>query len=50
MTKPEVMGNTVLFLSAGFQTTADTLLYVFYELAMHPDIQKKVPDIDKTVR
>lgn len=37
-----MIGNTILFINAGFQTTAETMLYVFYELAMHPDIQQKV--------
>ena len=36
------MGNTVLFLSAGFQTTADTMSMLLYELAMNPDAQNKV--------
>ena len=42
LTKVEVMGNTILFLSAGFQTTADSMSTLFYELAMNPDCQQKV--------
>ena len=42
LTKPEVIGNTILFLNAGFQTTADTMVYVFYELAVNPEVQQKV--------
>lgn len=42
LTKREAMGNTILFLSAGFQTTADTMATVFYELAMNPEVQTKV--------
>ena len=42
LTKIEVIGNTVLFLSAGFQTTADTMSMLLYELAMNPDAQNKV--------
>ena len=38
----EIIGNAFLFLLAGFQTTADTMLYIFYELAMHPEIQQRV--------
>ena len=42
LTKNEVIGNAILFLLAGFQTTADSMLFTFYELAHHPDIQEKV--------
>jgi len=42
LTKIEVMGNTILFLSAGFQTTADTMSMIFYELAMNQEEQKKL--------
>ena len=37
-----MIGNTILFLNAGFQTTAETMMYVFYELAMNPEVQQKV--------
>ena len=42
LTKGEVIGNSILFLFAGFQTTADSMMFIFYELAYHPDIQSKV--------
>ncbi|XP_067950116.1 cytochrome P450 3A29-like isoform X2 [Watersipora subatra] len=42
LTKNEVIGNAILFLFAGFQTTADTMFFIFYELAMHPDVQEKL--------
>jgi len=42
LTKEEVIANAVLFLLAGFRTTADSLLYLYYELAHHPDIQQQV--------
>ena len=45
LTKYEVMGNVILFLFAGFQTTADTMFLIFYELASHPEVQEKVKSI-----
>ena len=42
LTKEEVVGNAMLFIFAGFQTTADTMLFIFYELAQHPEIQERV--------
>ncbi|XP_067948027.1 cytochrome P450 3A29-like [Watersipora subatra] len=42
LTKQEVIGNAILFLFAGFQTTADTMFFIFYELAMHQDIQERL--------
>ena len=39
------MGNVILFLFAGFQTTADTMFLIFYELASHPEVQEKVKSI-----
>ena len=42
LTMNEIVGNAVVFILAGFQTTADTLLFLFYELAMYPDIQQRV--------
>ena len=42
MTRKEIKGNSILFLFAGFQTTADTMMFIFYELAHHPDSQQKV--------
>ncbi|XP_067948926.1 cytochrome P450 3A24-like isoform X2 [Watersipora subatra] len=40
LTKEEVTGNSLLFLFAGFQTTADSLVFFFYELAHHQFIQE----------
>jgi cytochrome P450 len=42
LTRNEIVANAILFFMAGFETTASTLSFVFYELAMNPEIQDKV--------
>lgn len=42
LTRNELLANAVSFFIAGFQTTSETLLFAFYELAQHPQIQEKV--------
>ena len=42
MTDKEVYGNAVGFLGAGNDTTAITLSFTFYLLAIHPDIQQRL--------
>ena len=50
MTHEEVIGNSMLFLLAAFDTTATTLSFLIYYLAINPDVQKKLFDeILKTV-
>lgn len=34
--------NTFIFFIAGFETTASTISYCLYELAMNPEIQNKL--------
>ena len=41
-TDKEVANNSVTFLVAGYETTANTLTYTTYLLAVHPDIQEKL--------
>lgn len=38
----DVAANVFLFFVAGFETTASTLSYCFYELALNQDIQDKL--------
>ena len=40
--KDEIIANAILFYLAGFETTASTLNWLFYELAMNPEQQQKV--------
>ena len=42
MTDEDVVANCLGFLFAGHGTTAVTLSYAFYSLALHPDIQEKL--------
>lgn len=42
LTNEEVVGHARLMLLAGYETTANTLTYTSYLLALHPDIQEKL--------
>ena len=42
MTDEEVLDNSFGFLFAGHETTAITLSYASYELALHPEVQEKL--------
>ena len=48
LTDEEIMAHAVTFLLAGYDTTANTLAYTSYLLALNPHIQKKLQsEIDK---
>lgn len=42
MTENEIIGQAFIFLLAGYETSSNTLAFVCYLLAIHPDCQKKV--------
>ncbi|XP_048758996.1 cytochrome P450 3A8-like [Ostrea edulis] len=44
LTEDEVTGNSILFLLAGFDTTASTMTFMAYSLATNPEIQEKLID------
>lgn len=55
LTKIETMSQLLTFLVAGYETTATTIHFVLYLLAVHPEVQDKVADeiskvIGETVR
>uniref|UniRef100_UPI00398E8197 cytochrome P450 3A30-like n=1 Tax=Pristiophorus japonicus TaxID=55135 RepID=UPI00398E8197 len=42
LTDTEILAQAMIFIFAGFDTTSNTLSYVAYNLATHPDVQKKL--------
>ena len=42
LTNEEIVAHAVTFLLAGYETTANTLSYTAYLLALNPDIQEKL--------
>ncbi|XP_041470978.1 cytochrome P450 3A6-like [Lytechinus variegatus] len=50
LTKEELFGQSIIFLSAGYETTATLLTYASYLLASNPDCQDKlIAEIDDVV-
>uniref|UniRef100_A0A914XLL0 Uncharacterized protein n=1 Tax=Plectus sambesii TaxID=2011161 RepID=A0A914XLL0_9BILA len=44
LTELEIMSQLLIFLLAGYETTATTLHFALYMLAMHPEVQDKLVD------
>ncbi|XP_025087190.1 cytochrome P450 3A24-like [Pomacea canaliculata] len=44
LTPDEIVAQMVIFFIAGYETTATTLHFMIYNLAMYPDIQQKIVD------
>ena len=42
LTNGEIVAHSIVFLMAGYETTANTLAYTSYLLALHPSIQEKL--------
>ena len=38
----EIIAQAVLFLGAGYDTTATTITFLLYNLALHPEIQEQI--------
>ena len=49
LTENEILAQCFLFLIAGYETTATTLSFCSYELALHPEIQERLYEEIKTV-
>ncbi|XP_059752927.1 cytochrome P450 3A24-like isoform X1 [Balaenoptera ricei] len=45
----ELMAQSIIFIFAGYETTSNSLSFIIYELATHPDVQQKLQEeIDAT--
>lgn len=44
MTEDEIIGQSFIFLLAGYETSSNTLAFVCYLLAIHPECQKKLQE------
>ncbi|KAM9179256.1 cytochrome P450 3A9-like [Mergus octosetaceus] len=44
LTDMEVLSQAFIFIFAGYEPTSNTLCYLAYELALHPDVQQKLVD------
>ncbi|XP_038618781.1 cytochrome P450 3A24-like [Tachyglossus aculeatus] len=44
MTDVEISAQAIIFIFAGFETTSSTLNFVSYNLATHPEVQKKLQE------
>lgn len=42
LTQKEIVGNSFLMLFAGYDTTQQSLTYLFYNLARHPEVQDRL--------
>ncbi|XP_037669450.1 LOW QUALITY PROTEIN: cytochrome P450 3A8-like [Choloepus didactylus] len=40
----ELVAQSIVFIFAGYETTSSVLSFLMYELAMHPDVQKKLQE------
>ena len=50
LTRAEACAQAFVFFLAGYETSSSTATYCLYELALHPEIQKKVQnEIDEVV-
>ncbi|XP_056193708.1 cytochrome P450 3A9-like [Falco biarmicus] len=49
LTDIEILSQAFIFLFAGYEATSNTLCFLAYELALHPDVQQKVLEEIDTV-
>lgn len=44
LTEEEIVSNSMLFFLVGYETTATTVAWMLYNLALYPDVQEKLYD------
>lgn len=44
LTRVEVVGNAMLMIGAGYENTANTMTFLAYNVAFHPDVQKRLQE------
>ena len=50
MTHEEIVANGMIFMIAGYETTATTLMYILYVLATHPHVQDELrEEVDRVL-
>ncbi|CAK8684861.1 unnamed protein product [Clavelina lepadiformis] len=51
MTLNEIIGNSMIMILAGYETTGNAMLFLAYNLATHKDVQEKVQqEIEETIK
>ncbi|CAL1292427.1 unnamed protein product [Larinioides sclopetarius] len=46
----EIVAQSVIFFTAGYDTTSSTLSFATYQLALNPDIQDKLREVDSVLQ
>ncbi|KAJ6659734.1 hypothetical protein lerEdw1_018449 [Lerista edwardsae] len=49
LTDDEILAQATIFIFAGYEAVSNSLMYLAYELALHPDVQQKLQDEIDTV-
>lgn len=50
MNRTEIVGNSMLMILAGYENTGNTMAFLAYNLAYHPEIQTKLQEeIDEMI-
>ncbi|XP_057606339.1 cytochrome P450 3A12-like isoform X1 [Hippopotamus amphibius kiboko] len=50
LSDPEMVAQSIIFIFGGYEPTTEALSFLFYKLATHPDVQRKLQkEIDETL-